>query len=362
MLGYKKYISEIKPVDTESEKMARKRFDMLAKPPGSLGGLEDISAKLSSVTGEIFNTLEKRQILVFASDNGVYEEGVASAPQSVTLAQSINMLKGITGVCVLAKQAKSSVTVIDVGINSEYRNPKLIDRKIRKSTSNIANGSAMSYEEAQRAVEIGIEAVKTAYENGCDLLGVGEMGIGNTTTSSAVLASLLGLKGCEVENLVGKGAGLTHEAFKKKIDVIKNSIEINKPQKDNPIDVLSKVGGFDIAAMCGAYIGAAYYRIPVVIDGFISIVAALCAARLNPLTADYMFASHYSFERGYKLALDELKLKAYLHLNMRLGEGSGCPLMFQLMDSACAMMRNMATFDEALIDTEYLNSISKSDF
>lgn len=362
MLSYKEYITEIKPANKIIEKKARERLDTLAKPLGSLGGLEDIAARLSSVTGKMFNTLDKRQILVFASDNGVFEEGIASAPQSVTLIQSINMIKGITGVGVLAKHANSKVTVIDVGINSDYKNKSLIDRKIRKSTSNIAKGPAMSYEEAEKAVEIGIEAVKNAYENGCNLLGIGEMGIGNTTTTSAVLASLLGISGDKVETLVGRGAGLTDEAYRKKIDVIIKAIKINKPEKNNPIDILSKVGGFDIAAMCGAFIGAAYYKIPVVIDGFISIVSALCAERLNPLAADYMFASHYSFEKGYKLALNELNLEAYLHLNMRLGEGSGCPLMFQIMDSACFMMQNMATFDEALIDDEYIKNISKSDF
>ena len=358
MKHYKKIISGITGSHEVTLGQARKHLDALVKPPGSLGGLEDIAAKMAAITGEIKNHQNTKQIIVFASDNGVYEEGVASAPQAVTLIQSLNMLKGVTGVCVLAKVAGSSVKVIDVGINADIKAPGLVDCKIRKSTNNIAIEPAMTYEEAEKAIEIGMDAVKKAHEEGYNLLGIGEMGIGNTTTSSAVLSVLLGLKEDEINKTVGRGAGLTDEAYEKKIEIIKKAIAINKPNQNDVIDVLAKVGGFDIAAMCGAFLGAAYYKIPVVIDGFISIVAAICAIRLSPTCQAYMFASHLSFERGYKLAMDELGLKAYLDMNMRLGEGSGCPLMFQLIDAACAMISNMATFEEAMMDTEYLEKIN----
>lgn len=355
---YKTIISGITASSENVLEQARGRLDLLAKPPGSLGGLEDIAAKVASITGDIINNLNKKQIIVFASDNGVYEEGIASAPQGVTLIQSLNMLKGITGVCVLAKAAGSSVKVIDVGINSDVKVAGLVDCKIRKATSNIAREPAMTYKEAEKAIEIGMDAVRKAYEEGYSLLGIGEMGIGNTTTSSAVLSELLGLKENEINKVVGRGAGLTDEAYEKKINAIKKAITINTPNPNDPIDILAKIGGFDLAAMCGAFLGAAYYKIPVVIDGFISIVAAICAIRLNPLCVQYMFASHISYERGYKLAMDELGLKAYLDMDMRLGEGSGCALMFQLIDSACAMIQDMATFEEAMIDTEYLEAIN----
>lgn len=358
MQKYHSVIAGITKTNHAVRKKAEERLNMLCKPPGSLGVLEEIAAKLASITGSMYNTLDKKNIIVFAADNGIYEEGVASAPQAVTMIQSLNMLKGITGVCVLARHAGSDVTVIDVGINSDIKHPKLIDRKIRRSTNNITKGPAMDYEEAETAIEAGIEAVEKAYETGSRLIGIGEMGIANTTTSSAVLAALFMLNETEIDHIVGRGAGLTDRAYAKKILAIKTALKINNPDHNNPLDIIAKVGGFDIAAMTGAYLGAAYYQIPVVIDGFISLVAALCAAKINPLVIDYMFASHHSRERGYAYALKKLGLKACLQMKMRLGEGSGCPLMFGIMDAACLIMRDMATFEEAMIDMEYLKKVS----
>ena len=333
---------------------AKKRVDSLAKPLGSLGKLEEIAIKLSGITGKINNEIKKKCIIILSSDNGVVEEGVSSCPQYVTLAQTINFSKGLTGVAVLAKENNADLFVIDIGVNCDGEIPGAINRKIRKGTYNIAKGPAMSYEEALRAIYIGIDMVREVKEKGYEIVGVGEMGIGNTTTSSAVLASLLN---CEIEDVVGKGAGLTDEAFNKKKEVIKRAININKPNSKDPIDVLSKVGGFDLAGMVGVYIGSAYYKLPVVIDGFISAVAALVATKLCPNIKDYLITSHISKEIGYSIAIDNIGIEPMINLDMRLGEGSGCPIAFSIVSYACAMMNNMATFEEAEIDPSYLEEI-----
>lgn len=351
-------ISNIKDVDKEALKKADERMTSLVKPLKSLGKLEDIAIKLSGITGKVKNNIDKRVVIIMSSDNGVVEEGVASAPQSVTLSQTINFTKGLTGVAVLAKANNTDLMVVDVGVNCDFECPGVINRKIRKSTSNMAKGPAMTYEECIKAVLVGIDCVKDAKDKGYDIVGVGEMGIGNTSTSSAVLCALTD---CKVEDVVGRGAGITDAAYAKKISVVKKALEINSPDKNNPLDVISKVGGFDIAAMTGVFIGAAYYKMPVVIDGLISVVAALCAYRLNNKCRDYMFTSHISKEIGFKTAMSELGLSSILDLNMGLGEGSGCPLAFSIMDSACAVMNNMATFEEAEINDEYLDELKRLD-
>lgn len=333
---------------------AERRMTSLAKPLKSLGKLEEIAIKFSGITDKVKNKVNKKMVIIMCSDNGVVEEGVASAPQSVTLAQTINFTKGLTGVAVLAKANNSELMVVDVGINCDFNHPNIINKKIRKSTYNIAKEPAMSHDEAVKAMLIGIECVKNAKDLGYEILGVGEMGIGNTSTSSAVLSILSGHK---VEDVVGRGAGITDEAFEKKKKVVKKAIEINNPNKDNPIDVVSKVGGFDIAAMAGVFLGAAYYKVPVVIDGLISAVAALIAFKLNHKSRDYMFTSHDSKELGFKIAMKELNLSPILNLDMGLGEGSGCPLAFSIIDSACAIMNNMATFEEAEINDSYLDEL-----
>ncbi|HCW53359.1 MAG TPA: nicotinate-nucleotide--dimethylbenzimidazole phosphoribosyltransferase [Clostridium sp.] len=351
-------ISNIKDIDKDALKKADERMTSLVKPLKSLGKLEDMAIKLSGITGKVKNNIDKRVVIIMSSDNGVVEEGVASAPQSVTLSQTINFTKGLTGVAVLAKANNTDLMVVDVGVNCDFECPGVINRKIRKSTSNIAKGPAMTYEECIKAVLVGIDCVKDAKDKGYNIVGVGEMGIGNTSTSSSVLCALTG---CKVEDIVGRGAGITDAAYAKKISVVKKALEINNPDKNNPLDVISKVGGFDIAAMTGVFIGAAYYKIPVVIDGLISVVAALSAYRLNNKCRDYMFTSHISKEIGFKTAMSELGLSSILDLNMGLGEGSGCPLAFSIMDSACAVMNNMATFEEAEINDKYLDELKRLD-
>ena len=351
----KSLISEIKPLDIKAMDEAKKYQERLAKPPGSLGKLEDISIQLAGITGKVHNNIKKKHLLVFASDNGVVAEGVASAPQSVTLKQTINLTKEKTGAAVLAAHFGCGITVCDVGINADVNDSSVIDKKINYGTNNIAKGPAMTKEQAIKAIITGAELAKNT---DADIIGVGEMGIGNTTTASAVLSVLLD---AEVEKVTGRGGGITDSAFLKKKDVIKQAILINNPDKNDILDVLSKVGGFDIAAMCGAYLGAAVSRKPAVIDGFISVVAALCAVRLCPDVLNYLIASHASFEIGYKLAIKELGLSPMLDLDMRLGEGSGCPLAFLIVDAACAVMNKMATFEDADINDDYLEEIRQGD-
>lgn len=347
-------IYNIEPLNQEMIDKAKFRVDSLAKPLGSLGKLERIAIRLSGITGKLHNDIKKKCIIIMCSDNGVCEEGVASAPQYVTLAQTKNFIKGKTGVAALAKVNNTDLIVVDVGINTDEKIPGVLDRKINKGTKNIFKEPAMTYEEAIKAINIGIEVAKIAKDNNYDIIGVGEMGIGNTTTSSAVLASLIN---CEVKDVVGKGAGITIEAFKHKRNVVEASIEKHNINFKDPIDIVSKVGGYDIAAMAGVFIGSAYYKIPVVIDGFISVVAALLATRLNPLVKEYCFASHNSEEIGYSLAIKEIGLDYMLNLEMRLGEGSGCAIAFSVIEFAISMMNNMATFEEGNIDDSYLETV-----
>ncbi|MBR1659045.1 MAG: nicotinate-nucleotide--dimethylbenzimidazole phosphoribosyltransferase [Oscillospiraceae bacterium] len=347
-------LASIAPPDAEAMRLARERQARLAKPPGSLGRLEELSVQLAGVTGRVHNELPRKHLLVFAADNGVTEEGVASAPKSVTLMQTLNLTRARTGASVLAKHFGCGITVCDVGVDAEIHDPAVLDRKIARGTANIAEGPAMSRVQALTAILTGAELAK---ETEADALGIGEMGIGNTTTSATVLAALLGI---EAARVTGRGGGLTDEALRRKKLVVARALNRNRPDRRDPVDVLSKVGGFDLAAMCGAFLGAAASRRPVVIDGYISAVAALCAARLCPAAKGYLIPSHASAEPGYVLAMDSLGLRPMLLLDMRLGEGSGCPLAFQLLDAACAIINHMASFDEAGIDDGYLEPIREA--
>lgn len=348
-------LRQVSPLDEAAMEKARERQAQLAKPPGSLGRLEELSIQLAGITGQVHNKIEKKHLLVFAADNGVVAEGVSSAPQSVTLMQTINLTRAKTGASVLTKHFGGQITVCDVGVNADIREPKVLNKKIAYGTNNILHGPAMTREQALTAIETGI---RLALSTDADVFGVGEMGIGNTTTSSAVLAVLLD---ADVETVTGRGGGITDEAFRKKKEVIRQSIAVNQPDKNDVVDVLAKVGGFDIAAMCGAFIGAAIRHRPVVIDGFISVVAALCAVRLCPNVRGYLIPSHASYEIGYKLAMDAMELQPIFLLGMRLGEGSGCPLAFEVLSAACGIINDMATFDQAGIDDGYLDEIREGD-
>ena len=351
----KSLLSAITPLDEATMDEARKRQAQLAKPPGSLGRLEELSIQLAGITGRVHNKMDKTHLLVFAADNGVVAEGVSSAPQSVTLMQTVNLTRAKTGASVLAKHFGSGITVCDVGVNADIRDKAVLNRKIAYGTRNILYGPAMTREQAITAILTGAEL---AQNTDADALGVGEMGIGNTTTSSAVLAVLLS---ADVETVTGRGGGITDDSFRRKKEVIRQAIAINRPERNDPVDVLTKAGGFDLAAMCGAFLGAAASRRPVVIDGFISAVAALCAVRLCPEVQGYLVPSHASFEIGYRLAMEAMGLQPLFQLGMRLGEGSGCPLAFQVLSAACAIINDMATFDQAGIDDGYLDEIRQDD-
>ena len=346
---------KIEPLDRDAMAAARERQAQLAKPPGSLGRLEELSVQLAGITGSVHNRIEKKHLLIFAADNGVVAEGVSSAPQSVTLMQTINLTRAKTGASTLCKHFGCGITVCDVGVNADIREPKVLNKKIAYGTQNIVLGPAMSREQCEQAIYVGFEL---AQNTEADVIGIGEMGIGNTTTSSAVLSVLLE---ADVEAVTGRGGGITDQSFLKKKQVIKDAIAINNPNKNDVIDVLTKVGGFDIAAMCGAFIGCAATRRPVVIDGFISAVAALCAYKLCPNAVQYFIPSHASYEIGYKLAMDAMNLQPLFLLGMRLGEGSGCTLAFEILDAACAIINDMATFDQAGIDDGYLDEIRQGD-
>lgn len=348
-------VREVLPLDRSAMTAAEEYQARLAKPPGSLGRLEEISIQLAGITGHVHNALNKKQLLVFAADNGVVAEGVSSAPQSVTKQQTINLMRGKTGAAVLAKHFGCGLTVCDVGVNADIYESTVLNRKIAYGTQNICTGPAMTREQTLQAILTGAEIARTV---DADVIGVGEMGIGNTTTSSAVLAVLLG---ADVEAVTGRGGGITEESFRKKKAVIRTAIEVNRPDRDDVVGVLSKVGGFDLAAMCGAFLGAAAARRPAVIDGLISAAAALCAVRLCPNVHGYLVPSHASFEIGYRLAMEAMDLRPLFDLGMRLGEGSGCPLAFQVLDAACAVINDMATFDEVGINDDYLDEIRRGD-
>lgn len=341
--------------DVAAMEAARQRQAQLAKPPESLGRLEELSIQLAGITGKVHNSMDATHLLVFAADNGVVAENVSSAPQSVTLMQTINLTRAKTGASVLCKAFGAGITVCDVGVNADIRDPAVLNRKIAYGTQNIFTGPAMTREQALTAILTGAEL---AMQTQADAIGIGEMGIGNTTTSSAVLAVLLGV---DAEKVTGRGGGLTDVSFQKKKNVIRTAIALNQPNPEDVVDVLAKVGGFDLAAMCGAFIGTAASHRPVVIDGFISVVAALCAVRLCPNVRHYLVPSHASFEIGYRLAVEALELQPLFLLGMRLGEGSGCPLAFQVLKAACSIINDMATFDQAGIDDDYLEEIRQGD-
>jgi len=339
----------IEPLNKEAIKMAWDRLDSLSKPIGSLGELENIIAKMSGITGRVHNKINKKNVVIMCSDNGVVEEDVSNCPKSVIATVTNNFTKKITGVYVLSKFSGSDITVVDVGVDADLNNPKVINKKIAYGTMNMMKGPAMTREQTIKAIEVGIETVDDLVCKGYDLLGTGEMGVGNTATSAAILSVFSGL---EVEESVGKGSGITEKQFINKKNVIKRSIEINKPDKNDVIDVISKVGGFDIAGLCGCFLAAAKNRVPIVIDGFIASAAALCAYKLNPLVKGYIFASHLSAEPGAAFIMKEIGLKPMLNLNMRLGEGSGCPLAFNIIEAALYTMDNMGTFEDAKLDSK----------
>lgn len=461
----------IDAVDQGIMKEAADRQACLAKPPGSLGGLEEISIRIAGITGRVLNRVQKGCVVVLCADNGVADENVASAPQSVTMAQTVNFTRRLTGVGALSESFGSELLIVDLGVKHPIPRQlyddgplrdthKIVDRRVRAATSNLAKEPAMTKAEALRCIAVGLEMAKAVKDHGFDIVGVGEMGIGNTTTSAAILSAVTGK---DSSFTCGKGGGINEQSYRRKKEIVdavsepfrrkggllavmkgcgvqavsdgdseldgqvalKNCVAAGAqaaradggfggqgrcvsvsenfdgaqaagsvsqvadsiPQaagsdvgfvsravggepkelrsssdaRSGMIDILARMGGFDICAMAGVFIGAARYRLPVVIDGYISAVAALAASIIAPKAVSYMFASHKSWEKGYELAIQQLGLKPFLALDMRLGEGSGCPIAFDIIKGACDVMRNMATFAEAEINDDYLDEIRTGD-
>lgn len=343
----KKAMQQIRPVSSEAKKAARLRWDQVAKPLNSLGILEEDLVRIAGAQNSEAVCLDQKWIAVMCADNGIVEEGVTQTGQEVTAVVAANMARGASCVCLMAAKAGAKVLPVDVGIASDMEGTGILNRKIRYGTRNFLKEPAMTREETVKAMETGMEAAGILKEKGCRLAGCGEMGIGNTTTSSAVLSVLLGK---EPEEVTGRGAGLSDEALNRKIRVIREGISLRQPDPEDAIDVLSKVGGLDLAALAGFYIGCACYRIPVVLDGLITAAAALAAVKLSPAVRDYLLASHVSAEPAGAMALKALGLKAVIHGEMCLGEGTGAAALFPLLDMAASVYGQMESFEEIHVE------------
>ena len=334
-----KLIAQIGHADKAAETACLHRWDLVAKPLNSLGKLESLLARAAAVTGSADPDLDKKCVLVFCADNGVLAQGVAQSTHDVTTAIARSLAAGTTSVSAMAKAAGADVFPVDMGMIDTVTG--LLDRKIANGTKDLSQGPAMSREQAEQAILVGLELVREKKEAGYNLIATGEAGIGNTTSSSAMAAVLLGLP---VETVTGRGSGLSNEGLVRKQNAIKSGIAVNRPDPKDPIDVLSKVGGYDIAAMTGAFLGGALYHIPVIIDGLISSVAALCAARICPYVKEYLISSHVTAEPAGKLIMEELGLEPMIHGDLRLGEGTGAVALFPMLDLSCAVYRNAASF------------------
>ena len=345
-----KIVEMIKPLDKGAMAEAQARQDQLTKPPGSLGRLEELSIQLAGIQGRSIPQIRHKVIITMAGDHGVVAEKVGNWPQEVTAQMVYNFLNGGAGINVIARQVGARVVVVDMGVATELGpNPQLLSRKIAPGTQNITQGQAMTREQAVRAIETGIEIVAAEVAKGLDIVGTGDMGIGNTTASSAVCAVMIGKPVAEV---TGRGTGITDEQLVHKIEVIERALAVNHPDPKQPLDVLAKVGGFEIGGLVGVMLGAAAHRIPVVIDGFISGAAALIATALSPKLKDFLIAGHVSVEIGHKWLLRHLGLKPLLDFDMRLGEGTGAALGIFLAETSARVLAEMATFAEAGVSQE----------
>ncbi len=337
-------VAEILSIDAEVEVKAQARLDNLTKPQGSLGKLEWLAARTCAIKKDLAAKVDRKTILTFAGDHGVVAEGVSAFPQEVTPQMVLNFLAGGAGVNVLAKHVGAEVRVIDVGVASEVNGEGLIVKNVRRGTDNMAKGPAMAVTEALAAIKAGMEVARDAIADGAEIIGTGDMGIGNTTPSAALFAALLPAK---VEEVTGRGTGINDAALQNKIRVIEKALAVNSDRLGSPLEALAAVGGFEIAAICGAIIEAARCRIPVVVDGFISTAAALVAIRLNDKIKDYCFFSHMSAEQGHRIFFESMGLEPLLHLGLRLGEGTGAALSMGLVEAGLKIMNEMATFGEA---------------
>lgn len=344
----KKVIDRISEIDNGCMAKTQKRLDNLTKPIGSLGRLEELAKRVAGITGKESPDIEKKVIFTLAADHGITEEGVSAYPREVTAQMVYNFLKGGAGINVLAKHAGVRVVVVDMGVAEKLKisggGKNFKDKKIAFGTKNMAKGPAMTRAEAVKSIETGIELAEAEIRKGIDIIGTGEMGIGNTTASAALAAVFTNKP---IEDLTGRGTGISDHAYKNKIEMIKRALDINRPDPTDPIDALSKVGGFEIGGLAGIILGAAAGKIPVVIDGFISGAAALVAFKIEPKVKEYMIASHCSVEKGHRIILEHMGLNPIFDLNLRLGEGTGAALGISMVEAATKILTQMATFKEA---------------
>ncbi len=339
----------IRPVDAGLIEEARKRLDSLTKPRDSLGRLEEFARRMVAITGELRPCLDRKTIFTFAGDHGVADEGVSAFPKEVTRQMVYNFLGGGAGINALARHAGADVVVVDIGVDFEFDDaPGLVKRKVVRGTRNIRKGPAMTREEAVKCLEVGISLARDYAGKGA-IFGTGEMGIANTTPASAIIAALSGLP---PEAVTGRGTGIDDAIFRHKVKVIEDAIAVNSPDPSDPLDVLAKLGGAEIAGIAGLVIGAASKGVPVVVDGFISTAGALMARELEPVTAQYMFAAHRSVEKGHGAMLERMGMRPFVDLDLRLGEGTGAAIGITLIEAALRAYNEMATFGDAGVSEE----------
>jgi nicotinate-nucleotide--dimethylbenzimidazole phosphoribosyltransferase len=337
--------SRIAPLDMAAMAAARERQDSLTKPQGSLGRLEELSITLAGITGTSRPHVPRKAVIVLAADHGVARAGVSAYPQEVTAQMVQNFLAGGAAINVLARRAGARVVVADLGVAADIPpHSAIVCKKIGYGTRNLADGPAMTLEEAVVAITAGIEIVDAEVDRGLDLVATGDMGIGNTTASSAIVAAITGRA---VADVTGRGTGVDDDGWRRKVATIEHALEVNRPDPTDPLDVLAKVGGYEIAGLVGVILGAAARRLPVIVDGFIAGAAALVASELCPRVRDYLIAGHTSVEIGHRLLLERLELVPLLNLNLRLGEGTGAVMAMHLVDDAVAVLDEMATFAQA---------------
>ncbi len=336
---------QIEDIDHRLMQQAQARLDRLTKPLGSLGRLETLAKQIVGMTHQSAPRLTQKVIVTMAADHGVVQEGVSAYPQAVTQQMVSNFLRGGAGINVLARHVGARVVVVDMGVAGDLSpHPDLVSRKIGYGTQNFTSGPAMTREQACAAIQAGRDIVEHEVARSVDIIGTGDMGIGNTTASSAITAAMTG---APVGHVTGRGTGIDDATHARKIDVIQRALKVNHPDSSDPLDVLAKVGGFEIAGLVGVILGGARARRPVVVDGFISGAAALIAVGLEPRVKAYLIASHLSQESGHRIVLEHLGLHPLLDLNLRLGEGTGAALAMSLAEAACKVLTEMATFEEA---------------
>jgi nicotinate-nucleotide--dimethylbenzimidazole phosphoribosyltransferase len=335
----------IPPLDLGAQETARARQDSLTKPSGSLGRLEELSIQLAGMTGSMPFRVARKAVIVMAGDHGVTAEGVSAFPAEVTAQMVLNILHGGAAINVLARQAQARVVVVDVGVAADLpAHPDLIRRKVARGTRNIAREPAMTRAQAETALAAGMDVAQAEIERGLDLVATGEMGIGNTTPSAAIVAAITGSPAAQV---TGRGTGVDDAGWARKVEVVERALALLQPDPQDAMDVLIKLGGFEIAGLAGMMLAAAARRVPVVIDGYISSAAALIAAGLKPEVRSYLIAAHRSEEIGHQVALAHLGKQPLLDLGLRLGEGTGAMLAFSIIESAARILHEMATFADA---------------